>query len=61
MFDVNGRLVRTLVDSAFLERGSHKVSIDGRDRQGNALATGVFFYRVETVEGSASGRIAIVK
>jgi hypothetical protein len=53
--------VRTLVHSAFLASGSHKVSIDGRDRQGNALATGVLLYRVETVEGSASGRIAIVK
>ena len=61
MFDVNGRLVRTLVDSASLAPGSHKVSIDGRDRQGKALASGVFFYRVETVEGSAGGRIALLK
>lgn len=47
VFDVTGREVRTLV-SGTRAAGSHDVEWDGRDQSGNRVATGVYFYRLET-------------
>lgn len=44
VFDVTGRLVRTLVDSE-LPRGTHAVAWDGASREGRRAAAGVYFYR----------------
>jgi hypothetical protein len=45
VFDVSGRLVRTLVNQA-LPAGPHTVVWDGRDAQRNAVAGGIYFYRL---------------
>jgi YVTN family beta-propeller protein len=47
VFDVSGRLVRTLVDRE-MPAGSHLVRWDGRDDQGRALGSGRYFYRLRT-------------
>lgn len=46
IFDVNGRLVRTLVDS-YLASGSRTVEWDGRDDQGRSLASGTYYMRLQ--------------
>lgn len=61
MFDLSGRLVRTLVESQILPAGSHEAPIDGHGAGGEILATGVYFYRVETADGAATGRFTIMK
>lgn len=61
LFDVTGRLVRTIARSEHFEPGKHAVVIDGRDDRGAALATGVYFYRMETPEGTNEGRVVIAK
>lgn len=61
MFDLNGRLVRTLLDRQTMPAGSHGVSIDGRGRGGESLPSGVYFYRVETPDGTARGQFSILK
>lgn len=61
MFDLSGRLVRTLLERQFLPEGSHRVAIDGRDQAGERLSSGVYFYRVETAEGNARGKFSILK
>lgn len=43
--DIRGRLVRTLVDEARLP-GSYTEVWDGRDRLGNQVAAGVYFWRM---------------
>jgi len=48
IFDVVGQLVRTLVDSSQELAGPHSMRIDGRDRDGKLLASGVYFIRVES-------------
>jgi PKD repeat protein len=60
LFDINGRLVRNLLDGSFPSGGYHDVPIDGRRDDGSRLGSGVYFYRVETREGTATGRIAVV-
>jgi hypothetical protein len=61
MFDLRGRLVRTLLEAPLLMAGDHEVRIDGRGERGRPLASGVYFYRIEAPDGAMTGRIAILK
>jgi hypothetical protein len=61
LFDMNGRLVRTLLHRPRTESGYHEVEIDGRDERGRRLASGVYFYLVEAVEGAVTGRVTLLK
>jgi len=59
--DLTGRVIRTLLDRAETPVGTHSVRFDGRGREGQRLASGVYFCRVSTVSGSATRRFAIVR
>jgi hypothetical protein len=61
MFDLNGRLVRNLIRREYLEPGIHDVTIDGRNEQGNKLASGVYYYRMQSPDGVTSGSIAVLR
>ena len=50
VYDVRGRLVATLVDGS-VAVGEHRVSWDGRTTVGTTAASGVYFYRLETMSG----------
>jgi hypothetical protein len=50
VFDVRGRLVRTLVDGMVLA-GDHHVPWDGANDQGHPVASGVYLYRLTTAAG----------
>ena len=45
VYDVSGRLVRTLVDGV-QPPGDHTATWNGRNDHGNGVATGVYFYRM---------------
>jgi hypothetical protein len=49
MFDVSGRLVRTLADRKF-QAGEHTLLWDGVDNGGRALPRGVYFTQVKLVD-----------
>lgn len=55
VYDVQGRRVRELVATR-LEPGFHTVAWDGRDDRGNALASGLYFYRLVQGESIVTGR-----
>jgi hypothetical protein len=61
LFDVHGRMVRRLLENQPFAEGPHDVLIDGRDSGGQPLASGVYFYRVETSGGNVTGRFAVLK
>jgi len=50
IYAVSGQLVRTLIDRQE-SAGMHSVRWDGRDDSGKKLASGVYFYRLETSSG----------
>jgi hypothetical protein len=61
VYDVRGRLVATLADG-LRAPGEHYVRWDGQDRQGTAVASGIYFYRLETRSGfTESKRMVLVK
>ncbi len=53
IYDVRGRLVRTLVDGA-MDSGRHQMAWDGRNNSGRPVASGV--YLLEMVAGEYRGR-----
>ena len=54
IYDVNGRLVRTLVD-AVLPAGPHHRTWDGRDNGGRAMSSGAYYLRL-VADGSVDHR-----
>jgi hypothetical protein len=60
VFDRGGSLVKTILDAS-MPAGAHRVPINGRAESGIQMASGVYFYRVETPDGAVDGRFAIVK
>jgi hypothetical protein len=61
LFDIQGRLIKTLLDQPTTAAGYHDVRIDGRDATGNRLASGVYYLRIQSVEGAESKAITILK
>ncbi len=61
LFDSSGRLVRSLLRDPALAPGYHEVEIDGSGSRGPALASGIYFYVIQTPEATARGRVAVLK
>jgi hypothetical protein len=61
VYDVRGKTVRTLIDVGAQPAGWHAVEWDGRDDKGNAVAPGVYFYRLETARYSATQRMTLLR
>ena len=61
LFDVGGRLVRTLLDEPSLAAGVHEVRIDGRGRRGEPLPSGMYFIRGISTEGAFKRTVVMLK
>jgi flagellar hook assembly protein FlgD len=60
VFSVEGKLVTTLV-AGQLPAGRHEVQWDGRDARGHRMASGMYFYRLETGSDLFTRRMMLVK
>ena len=60
VFDVRGALVRT-VEQATAPAGERLFTWDGMDARGAPVPNGVYYLRVESPDGSATQRIAILR
>ena len=60
IFDVNGRLVRT-VFSGQVEAGTHQVTWNGMDSSGSRVARGIYFCRMHTGEFSATEKLVMLQ
>lgn len=59
IYDVSGRVVRTLVDGSRLA-GAHQIAWDGRDEQGRRLPSGIYSYRAETGAMAQSRKLILL-
>jgi flagellar hook assembly protein FlgD len=41
--------------------GKHQIVFDGMDRNGNAVASGVYFYRLKTAEKQLQRKMILMK
>jgi hypothetical protein len=60
LYNVFGQKVRLLID-ATLPPGSYTVTWDGRDEEGNRLASGVYFCRLSAGENSSTAKMILLK
>ena len=58
VFDVTGRVVRTLADRA-LEPGAHAIAWDGLSDAGIRTSSGVYFYELRTPELVTTGKLVM--
>ena len=61
LFDVHGRLVRTLLEDASSEAGYRDLEFERVDSKGARLAAGIYFIRLETSVGTRVERVAIMR
>jgi hypothetical protein len=60
VYDVNGALVRTLVDES-KEAGAYSLEWNGRDNRGNPASSGVYFYRLIAGDFSDVRKMTLLK
>jgi hypothetical protein len=60
IYDVRGRRVASLANGRFAA-GRHVVRWDGRDTAGREVANGVYVVRVQTADGTATSKVALVR
>jgi hypothetical protein len=60
IYDVSGRVLR-MIETAQLPAGRHEAHWDGRDNGGREVASGIYFYRLESENFSATRRMILVK
>jgi flagellar hook assembly protein FlgD len=58
--DVTGARVRTLVDET-ARAGLHVVSWDGRNARGEAVGSGIYFYRLATPLRTLTRKMVLLK
>ena len=61
IYDVSGRVVRTLLDDKVELAGFHSVSWDGKDSGGKAVASGVYVAQVEAGQYVTTDKLVLLK
>ena len=61
VYDVSGRLVRTLLVRESLPFGAHSAVWDGTDAIGRPAASGIYLYRLTAPEGTVTRRMTLVR
>ena len=60
IYDLQGRLIRRLVDQS-LAAGRHTAVWEGRDDSGRSVASGIYFARLEAESGGGMTKLVLVK
>ncbi len=60
VYDVAGRRVATLAEG-YHAADSYQVAWEGKDEAGNSIASGVYFYRLETPDGAKLRKMLLLK
>ncbi|MFQ6002794.1 MAG: FlgD immunoglobulin-like domain containing protein [Candidatus Zixiibacteriota bacterium] len=60
IYNVLGQLVRTLVNEP-KESGTYEVIWDGRDDNGNEVASGIYFYRLQAGDFTEAKKMLLLR
>jgi len=61
VFDLSGRLVRTMLAPTRQDAGRHGVAWDGTDASGRHMASGLYLYRITADDESRAGRMVLAR
>ncbi|MDD3051102.1 MAG: FlgD immunoglobulin-like domain containing protein [Candidatus Cloacimonetes bacterium] len=59
--NIKGQLVKTLTDGFMPAGEKHSVEWNGTDEAGNAVSSGVYLYKVETVQSAKMNKMLLIK
>ncbi|HRX76714.1 MAG TPA: FlgD immunoglobulin-like domain containing protein, partial [Candidatus Cloacimonadota bacterium] len=60
VYNLKGQLVKNLVDTE-LSSGNHQIVWDGRDDRGSSVASGIYLYRMESSNFTATNKMMLMK
>ena len=61
VYDVAGRLVRSIVSDRRMPAGEHLRVWDGRNERGQTMPSGIYFCRLKTADGAVTEKMALVR
>jgi len=61
IYDLQGKLVRTLLNGEVLSAGRNEMSWRGRDDAGRRVASGTYFYRLEAAKNTETRQMTLIK
>ena len=61
IFDARGGVVRRLLERTYTRPGRDRVAWDGRDERGNVVSSGLYLYRLEFADRSATRKMLLLK
>jgi immune inhibitor A len=60
IYDIKGRRIRQIAERPF-DAGRHSVVWDGADSGGNAVCSGIYFYRLVTDDRAHTGKVTLLR
>lgn len=61
VFDLSGRLVKTMLTPTWQNAGRHGVSWDGTDSSGRHMSSGIYLYRITAGSEAQAGRMVLAR
>ncbi len=61
VYDVTGRVVKDLGPAGIVQAGDHSVSWDGTNDEGQAVSSGIYFYRIEARGFTRTRRLVLLR
>jgi hypothetical protein len=61
IYDVNGRLVKSIFKGGNLEKGTHKFTWDATDASGKAVSSGLYFAVASTPQGKLTEALTLIR
>jgi len=61
IFNLKGQVINVLVDNQTISPGRYTLSWNGKDKQGKAVSSGIYFYRLETEKQCLAKKMILLK
>ncbi|MFC2119256.1 T9SS type A sorting domain-containing protein [Bacteroidota bacterium] len=60
IFNISGRLIRKVVDNCIFNNGTHTISWDAIDNEGNRIIPGIYFWNIKLNSFNSTGKIIYI-
>ncbi|MFA5032813.1 MAG: C25 family cysteine peptidase [bacterium] len=61
IYDASGRLTKTLIDNSNVKPGNYTIRWEGINNNGKKVASGIYFYKLETDNFKATKKLVLIK
>ncbi|HIM53553.1 MAG TPA: T9SS type A sorting domain-containing protein, partial [Candidatus Marinimicrobia bacterium] len=61
IYDIQGRLVSSLIDNYFYSAGSYKMNWDGKNKYGTQVPSGMYLYKLESSNQIVTRKMVLMK